>query len=105
LQEANIDPLQFVVGAYGSDHSDRNQLPELAIRRANELTGLRLTGDNTIVIGDTPADILCARAGRAKSVAVASGWHSREDLSRYAPDRLFDDFGDTEAVLQALLKE
>ncbi len=105
LREACIDPAQFVVGAYGSDHFDRNQLPELALRRANKLTGLRLTGDNTIIIGDTPADIMCARAVRAKAVAVASGWHSREELSNYAPDVLFDDLGDTEAVLQALLEE
>ena len=105
LLEARIDPAQFIVGAYGSDHFDRNKLPQLAMRRANELTGLHLTGDNTTIIGDTPADIQCARAASAKAVAVATGWHSREELSRCAPDVLFDDFGETEAALQALLTE
>lgn len=105
LHEAGIDPTQFVVGAYGSENLDRNQLPELALERANELTGLCLTGDNTAIIGDTPADILCARAGMATAVAVASGWHSFEELSRYNPDIIFEDFGDTQSVLQVLLDE
>ena len=105
LHEANIDPAQFVVGAYGSDDLDRNQLPVVAMQRADELTGLHLTGDNTVIIGDTPADILCARAGKATAVAVASGWHSAKSLARYNPDVLFEDLGDKEAVLQVLLGE
>lgn len=105
LQEAGIDPAQFIVGAYGSEDLDRNRLPEIAIQRANELTGLTMTGDNTIIIGDTPADILCARAGKAKAVAVASGWHSVKSLARYHPDVLFEDLCDTQSVLQKLLDE
>jgi phosphoglycolate phosphatase-like HAD superfamily hydrolase len=103
LQEASIDPAQFVVGAYGSDDLDRNQLPLIAMQRAQELTGFQLSGDNTMIIGDTPADILCARAGKATAIAVASGWHSAKTLSRYHPDTLFEDLGDTQNVLQVLL--
>jgi phosphoglycolate phosphatase-like HAD superfamily hydrolase len=105
LEEAGIDPSQFVVGAYGSDDLDRNKLPDIALRRANELTGLHLTGDNTTIIGDTPADILCARAGKATAIAVASGWHSAKSLSRYHPDVLFEDFGDIQSVLKVLLDQ
>ncbi len=105
LEAAGIDPGQFVVGAYGSDEYDRNQLPQIALHRANELTGLSLTGNNTSIIGDTPADILCARAGKATAVAVASGWNRAAELARYDPDYLFEDFGDTQAALQALLDE
>jgi phosphoglycolate phosphatase-like HAD superfamily hydrolase len=103
LQEAGINPAQFVVGAYGSDDLDRNQLPDIAMQRAHELTGLHLSGDNTTIIGDTPADILCARAGKATAIAVASGWHSAKTLARYHPDTLFEDLGDTQNVLQVLL--
>ena len=105
LLAAGIDPAQFVVGAYGSDHLDRNQLPGFALQRASELTGLYLTGNNTTIIGDTPADIACARAGKATAVAVASGWHSFAELSRYKPDILLNDFSDTQSVLQSLLHE
>ena len=103
LQEAGINPEQFVVGAYGSDDLDRNQLPDIAMQRAYDLTGLHLSGDNTTIIGDTPADIFCARAGQATAIAVASGWHSVQTLARYHPDTLFEDFGDTQNVLQVLL--
>ena len=103
LAAAGIDPLQFKVGAYGSDAMDRNDLPAVGIARANQLTGGQFDGNNTIIIGDTPADILCARAGKATAVAVASGWHSATTLADYQPDHLFDNFGDTGTVLQALL--
>lgn len=103
LAAAGIDPDQFIVGAYGSDDSDRNNLPAIALQRANELTNDVITSDNAVIIGDTPADVQCARAGSATAVAVASGWHSADTLLQYQPDYLFADLSDTEAVLQVLL--
>ncbi len=103
LSAAGIDPLQFKVGAYGSDALDRNELPAIGIARANQLTGAYFNGNNTVIIGDTPADILCARAGKATAVAVASGWHAAATLADYQPDHLFDNLGDTDRVLQVLL--
>jgi phosphoglycolate phosphatase len=103
LQAAGLDPGQFRLGAYGSDHEDRNQLPAIAMKRASEVTGLSFTGGNTVVIGDTPADILCARAGGATAVAVASGWHAASTLAQYHPDHLFDNLTETKLILAALL--
>jgi phosphoglycolate phosphatase len=103
LLAAGIDPAQFKVGAYGSDAVDRNQLPAISISRANQLTGHEFGGNNTIIIGDTPADILCARSGRAMAIAVASGWHSTTTLAKYRPDYLFDDLTDTAQIIEALL--
>ncbi len=101
LSAAGIDPLQFKVGAYGSDALDRNELPAIGMARANQLTGAGFNGNNTIIIGDTPADVLCARAGKATAVAVASGWHAASTLAEYHPDFLFDNFSETEQVLAA----
>lgn len=103
LAAAGIDPAQFQVGAYGSDEKDRNLLPALAMQRAARLTGRQFEGKDTVVIGDTPADILCARAGCARSLAVATGSHSLETLARYSPDHLLPSLADTEQVLQILL--
>lgn len=103
LSAAGIDPGQFVVGAFGSDDFDRNNLPAVALDRANELTGDVITSDNAVIVGDTPADVQCARAGNARAVAVASGWHSADTLLQYQPDYLFSDLSNTEAVLRALL--
>jgi phosphoglycolate phosphatase-like HAD superfamily hydrolase len=103
LSAAGIDPAQFKVGVYGSDALDRNLLPALAIERANQLTGHEFSGYNTVIIGDTPADILCARAGKVTAVAVASGWHSAATLAKYQPDYLFDNLADRQMVLDVLL--
>ncbi len=103
LATAGIDPGLFRVGAYGSDGMDRNQLPPIAMQRAKELTGRAFTGNNTAIIGDTPADILCARAGKATAIAVASGWHAEETLARYRPDHLLPNLMETTAVVDILM--
>ncbi|MCA9978270.1 MAG: HAD hydrolase-like protein [Chloroflexota bacterium] len=100
----HLDPTQFPVGAYGSDHADRNHLPALAMQRAEQLLARPFSGDNTVIVGDTPADILCARAGGATAVAVASGWHATTTLAQYHPDHLFENLSDTDMVVAALLE-
>ena len=105
LKGASIDPDMFKVGAFGCDHYDRNQLPAIAMKRASDFTGRSFTGANTVIIGDTPADILCARAGKATAVAVASGWHSSATLNQYHPDRLFENLTDTDMVFHSLIGE
>lgn len=103
LAAAGIDPSIFRVGAYGSDHKDRNQLPSFALQRATELTKLLFSGHNTTIIGDTPADIACARTIGARVVAVSSGSYSSNTLSQFQPDFLFDNFLNTESILEALI--
>lgn len=81
----------FPVGAFGSDHADRNRLPPLATQRAAEHAGgSRFPPERVVVIGDTVHDIECARAAGARTVAVCTGRYSRTELSRHAPDFVFD---------------
>jgi phosphoglycolate phosphatase len=103
IAAADIDPAIFRVGAYGSDHIDRNQLPAIALKRAAELTNQTFTGQNTTIIGDTPADIACARTIGARMVAVGSGSYSSTSLSKFQPDFLFDNFTNKEMALEALV--
>jgi len=105
LAAAGLDPNQFRVGAFGSDHRDRNRLPTLAMQRAAELIGRSVNGDDTVVLGDTPADVLSARAGGARAIAVATGGHSAATLAQCNPDHLLDNLADTETVLQLLLND
>jgi phosphoglycolate phosphatase-like HAD superfamily hydrolase len=81
---------RFAVGAFGSDDRDRDRLPEIAIERAGRLSGRRFTGSETVVIGDTPADVQCARAAGALAVAVATGRPTRRELEACEPDVLLD---------------
>jgi phosphoglycolate phosphatase-like HAD superfamily hydrolase len=91
LRSAGYDPAWFPIGAYGSESMDRNDLPALALQRAMAYTGATLTAEETIVIGDTPADIECARALGGVAVAVCTGFSSRESLIAAQPDFLLDD--------------
>jgi phosphoglycolate phosphatase-like HAD superfamily hydrolase len=67
-------------GAFGSDSEDRATLPPLARRRAGE-RGTPYPRDQTIVIGDTPRDIACARADDLRCLAVATGPYAADALS------------------------
>ncbi len=71
-------------GGFGSDSEDRAMLPPLARRRAGEAAGLGVSWprERTIVIGDTPRDIACARADGARCLAVTSGPHPAQDLTQ-----------------------
>ena len=59
-------------GGFGSDSEDRTRLPAIARRRAG-VSGVSHPREQTIVIGDTPRDIACARADGVLCVAVATG--------------------------------
>jgi phosphoglycolate phosphatase-like HAD superfamily hydrolase len=76
-------PLLPWVGAYGSDAEDRNRLVPVAQERAAALHGLagRWPSERTVVVGDTPNDIACARAAGATVIAVTTGAYAREDLT------------------------
>ena len=66
-------------GGFGSDSEDRTVLPELARRRAGA-DGVAWPRERTIVIGDTPRDIACARADGVRVIGVTTGPHPAEDL-------------------------
>jgi phosphoglycolate phosphatase-like HAD superfamily hydrolase len=103
LAAAGIDPALFAAGAYGSDSLERDDLFDIALQRVREATGLRFSGEDVVAVGDTPADIRCARAGKSRAIAVATGPYSAETLSQHRPDYLFNDLSRTEEVLDILL--
>jgi phosphoglycolate phosphatase len=76
----------FPFGAYGCDHADRNQLGPVALRRASEHAGRKFTAVETLVIGDTPKDIACAKAIGARCLAVATGMFGTSELEASGAD-------------------
>ncbi len=99
------DKLDLSVGAYGSDHHRRAELVPFAVQRAAQRYGHNFTGDNVVVIGDTPNDIDCGRVAGARTLAVATGPFSVDDLRAHAPDAVLPDLTDTDAVMAALFPE
>lgn len=86
-------------GAFGSDDENRDHLPAIAAERLREHSGIEMTPEQFIIIGDTPRDIACARHFGAKVVAVATGIHSVAQLSACEPDVVLEDLNDTEQVM------
>lgn len=105
LRAVGIDPEIFVVGAFGSDHEHRPELPAIAQRRAREVLGIDVPGHRVIVIGDTPADVQCGRGIGARAIGVATGRYAIDELSAHGAAAVFADLTDTLAVLQAILAE
>jgi len=70
-------------GGFGSDSEDRTMLPPIARRRAGEAAGLATSWprERTVVIGDTPRDVACARADDLRCIAVTTGPHRRDELA------------------------
>lgn len=86
-------------GAFGSDHEDRAALPEVARRRAGARHRPWPRRD-TVVIGDTPRDIACARADGVHVVAIATGPFRADDLRD--ADVVVEHAGEIPAALASL---
>ena len=82
-------------GGFGSDSEDRAALPAIARRRAGHVRR-----PDTIVVGDTPRDIACARADDVRCLAVTTGQYGREELS--AADAVARDAGELRVRLEEL---
>lgn len=72
-----------VLGAFGSDHEDRDALVPIALERAGERHGLPAAwpAERAIVIGDTPHDIACARVAGAQVIGVTTGAYEAAALT------------------------
>lgn len=105
LAAVGIDPDRFVVGAFGSDHHDRPELPEIARRRAERALGHPVAGNELVVIGDTPADVECGASIGARAIGVATGRYTVDELRDCGAAAVFADLSDTAAVVRAILAD
>lgn len=77
----------FAFGAYGDQHASRDDVARLAIAEVHSRHA-SVDLERVWVIGDTPADVQCARAIGAKAFAVATGMYGLEALEVCRPDLL-----------------
>lgn len=103
LRAAGLEPERFVVGAFGSDHAERGELPPIAARRAEPHFGRVPNGPEVVIIGDTPADVSCAACIGARTVAVATGGYSVAELEATGAHVVCADFGDLARAREAIL--
>ena len=103
LTTAGYDFECFHVGAYGHESADRTELVDLARERAVKQVGNKIASQNIIVIGDTARDVETAKGARVRSIAIATGTDEIEKLKEAQPDFLFEDFINTQEVLDTIL--
>jgi phosphoglycolate phosphatase len=104
LEAVGLDPSRFVIGAFGSDHESRPQLPALAQRRARQRLGVDVPGSAVVVIGDTPADIACGQGIGARAIGVATGRYTAAQLRACGPCVVFEDLAQTSDVVGAITR-
>jgi phosphoglycolate phosphatase len=93
----------FRFGGYSSDGEDRAEVLRTGVSRGEALAGMAVPLDHVYIIGDHQRDVVAGKAIVAKTVAVATGHMTREELTQSHPDFVFDDLSQTQDVLAALL--
>jgi phosphoglycolate phosphatase len=93
----------FEFGAFADDSHIRDELGPFALARAEESLGIKFPPERVYIIGDTPHDIACGKAIGAKTIAVATGAFSVEELAALNPTHTFADLSDTQALLKVVL--
>jgi len=97
-----LEFLDLEASAFGSDHHHRPALLPIALERAALRYGRPFHAGNVVVVGDTPNDIACGRAGGARVVAVATGIYTLDELRHHEPDALLPSL-DAPDTLAAIL--
>jgi phosphoglycolate phosphatase len=92
----------FRCGAFGDAAPDRNGLLPRALRTVEACGGPAFDARDAVIIGDTPLDIECAKFSNARSIGVATGLHSVDELREAGADFVFADLSATTDVLRAL---
>jgi phosphoglycolate phosphatase len=77
----------FTFGSYGDHHASRDDVARQALRHIQR-EHPQAAIERVWVIGDTPADIQCARAIGARVLAVATGMFPAAELAAHSPDLL-----------------
>jgi phosphoglycolate phosphatase-like HAD superfamily hydrolase len=89
----------FALGGYGDHHWERDDVAREALAAVCEHLNGSADLEQIWVIGDTPLDVQCARCIGVRVAAVATGWHSLEELTAVSPDLALADLSDPAPLL------
>jgi phosphoglycolate phosphatase len=92
----------FKFGGFGDKVLKRSVLVKNAIEASESSLGT-LKMDNIFLVGDTPRDIVGGHKLGVRTIGVATGDFSREELSNAGAEFIFDDLKDTKKVLTIIL--
>jgi phosphoglycolate phosphatase-like HAD superfamily hydrolase len=81
--------LPFFDHVQGTDGFPAKPNPDVIFKA---LEGLGAQPEDCLFVGDSPADMEAAKRAGVKSCAVTYGYGLREELLKWEPDFLIDDF-------------
>lgn len=90
------------VGAYGTDHEDRLELVPIALDRVERVRGERYDPSDVWVVGDTPMDLACARAGGVRCLLVGTSAHGYDSVRHLPADEVLVDLSEVDRVVGIL---
>ncbi len=112
LATCGIDHTRFVHNGWGDADGHgiegeraptRDALPRHAIGHFEGVYGVRPEGRRVVVIGDTPHDVRCGKVNGCRTLAVATGKSSVEQLAASGADLALADLSDVSRVAEFLL--
>lgn len=101
LRQFDLDG-HFVLGAFGDDHAERNEIARLALDRIRASLPAGAIVRKIALIGDTPSDVAAATSIGALSIAVATGRFDTAALRAAGADHALPSLSDTPHVLSLL---
>jgi phosphoglycolate phosphatase len=93
----------FHLGGFGDKIVKRSGLVKNAIKASEQTLG-KLNTENIFLIGDTPRDIVGGQKVGVKTIGVATGDFSEEELAQAGADFIVKDLKDSEKVLKIILE-
>ena len=90
----------FPFGGFADGIPERDDVARFALKETARHLGRDVHPSNIWVIGDTPLDVKCARAIGAKAVAVATGWHSIDELNESKADWVLSDLSEPAELMK-----
>jgi phosphoglycolate phosphatase len=100
LQAAGLNKF-FTLGGFGNESDKRPELVRNAIEHAVANNGF-VAKQNVYLIGDTPLDIEAGNAAGVKTIGVATGSHTKDDLRQAGATTVLDDLTDKALLTNAL---
>lgn len=98
-----VEHLDLSIGAYGDVSEIRGDLVPVARQNAAARHGADFAGRATVLVGDTPMDVEAAAVNGARSVGVATGSFTTEQLAAAGADVVLADLADTALAVSAIL--
>ena len=88
---------------YGTEVKTRADMVKIATDKAGKMTGNKFEKRDIVIIGDSIRDVECGKQFGALTIAVTTGFHTREELLKAGADFIFKDLTDYRAILAAIM--